>query len=542
MPLVAAGSASINQPLKKHKLLWKAVKVTFMEFAEKASVHGVQYITDPKGNKCTKITWSIIVICFFVFANVLVSVFWQRYTSNPTRVNVDTNHAPLSLLYFPAVTICNIARMSYERASYVVDTMNLPPNLDKEEMINLLRLTDGFMQKLETVNYTQLELMQNLLQENRYDVFMTMQGLMVPCNDMIVKCRYNGEIVDCARLFERSYTWQGYCCSFNIDTEKRENVVRKATKGGIDGGLSMVIRPLVESKTISRVFTDGIKMYVHENDIYPSEAITEKVLPHQTETFIDIIPEETISSEQIRQIPASTRGCVFSDERPLQYFKEYKRYNCEVEIEMGKTNAACNCLPFYYPDVKDIKTCQFKDIQCLSEKYDEFRNDEQKAENCPNQCNQISYRLTANSVQLENFEYTYDSFYDGLNETHMIVHVYMSSQTFRRFRKDLLSNIILLVSNLGGVYSLFVGMSVLSFCEILYFATIRLYKKYKLVKQNEMFMRQNLKPAATVEHIKVVTPPVQIETIKPFKRPHFSGGGGVLPSTGTTPVMGGFLH
>lgn len=33
----------------------------------------------------------------------------------------------------------------------------------------------------------------------------------------------------------------------------------------------------------------------------------------------------------------------------------------------------------------------------------------------------------------------------GLNETHMIVHIYMSSQTFRRFRKDLLSNIILLV-------------------------------------------------------------------------------------------------
>lgn len=54
MPLVAAGSASINQPLKKHKIFWKAVKATFNEFAEKASVHGVQYIIDPKGNKFTK--------------------------------------------------------------------------------------------------------------------------------------------------------------------------------------------------------------------------------------------------------------------------------------------------------------------------------------------------------------------------------------------------------------------------------------------------------------------------------------------------------
>lgn len=80
----------------------------------------------------------------------------------------------------------------------------------------------------------------------------------------------------------------------------------------------MVIRPLVEAKTISKVYTDGIKMFIHENDIYPSEAVSEKVLPHQTETFINIIPEETVSSEQIRQIPAGTRGCVFSDERPLK--------------------------------------------------------------------------------------------------------------------------------------------------------------------------------------------------------------------------------
>lgn len=99
----------------------------------------------------------------------------------------------------------------------------------------------------------------------------------------------------------------------------RENLVRKATKGGIEGGLSMVIRPLIEAKSISKVYTDGIKMYIHENDIYPSEAVTEKVLPHQTETFIDIVPEETISSDQIRQIPADTRGCVFSDEKSLKW-------------------------------------------------------------------------------------------------------------------------------------------------------------------------------------------------------------------------------
>lgn len=88
-------------------------------------------------------------------------------------------------------------------------------------MIGILRITDGFMDKMEDVNATQLEVIQSLLQENRYDVYTTMQHLMVPCNDMIVKCRFDGQNIDCARLFERSYTWQGYCCSFNIIIDKR---------------------------------------------------------------------------------------------------------------------------------------------------------------------------------------------------------------------------------------------------------------------------------------------------------------------------------
>lgn len=97
----------------------------------------------------------------------------------------------------------------------------LPANINKDEMIRLLRLTDGFMDKLDNVSSTELTFLQDLLIKNRYEVYTTMQNLMVPCNDMIVKCRFDGINIDCARLFERSYTWQGYCCSFNIVIAKR---------------------------------------------------------------------------------------------------------------------------------------------------------------------------------------------------------------------------------------------------------------------------------------------------------------------------------
>lgn len=68
----------------------------------------------------------------------------------------------------------------------------------------------------------------------------------------------------------------------------------------------------------------------------------------------------------------------------------------------------------------------------------------------------------------------------------MIVHVYFVSQFYRIFIRSLLTNFISLISNLGGVYALLIGMSILSTIEIFYFPTIRLYMNYKKIKEEDL--------------------------------------------------------
>lgn len=68
----------------------------------------------------------------------------------------------------------------------------------------------------------------------------------------------------------------------------------------------------------------------------------------------------------------------------------------------------------------------------------------------------------------------------------MIVHVYYVSQVYRVFIKSLLTNFISLISNLGGVYSLLIGMSIISTVEIFYFFSIRLFVNYRQIKQEDM--------------------------------------------------------
>jgi hypothetical protein len=70
----------------------------------------------------------------------------------------------------------------------------------------------------------------------------------------------------------------------------------------------------------------------------------------------------------------------------------------------------------------------------------------------------------------------------NLTDKHMIVHVYYVSSFYRIFIRILTTNFISLISSLGGVYSLMVGMSVLSLFECIYFPTVRLYLNYKKIK------------------------------------------------------------
>lgn len=62
---------------------------------------------------------------------------------------------------------------------------------------------------------------------------------------------------------------------------------------------------------------------------------------------------------------------------------------------------------------------------------------------------------------------------------------------------------IFLTANLGGVYSLLIGMSVLSVMEVLYFFTIRLYLNYRKFKIEEMKPKTFSKRLEVFDHLRV---------------------------------------
>lgn len=93
----------------------------------------------------------------------------------------------------------------------------LPENVTKDQIRDFLDDTAGFTLKLAyKVTDEDMELLQNVLLDNRYNVENTMTYLAQPCDSFIVKCRFEGVMRDCKSLFRRVNTFRGYCCAFNV--------------------------------------------------------------------------------------------------------------------------------------------------------------------------------------------------------------------------------------------------------------------------------------------------------------------------------------
>lgn len=165
---------------------------------------------------------------------------------------------------------------------------------------------------------------QDILVENRYDTVTAMKKIMYPCNKMLYRCRWEGMIVPCSSLFQTTETYQGYCCGFNVlhtvlNTGKGKAQKPKKTHFfGPDNGLSVILNPIFEKNAITNVNSEGVKMMLSSHDLFPSERSKENLLPHQQESYVDIRPERTECSNQVKDLPISDRGCIFDNEFRLK--------------------------------------------------------------------------------------------------------------------------------------------------------------------------------------------------------------------------------
>lgn len=64
---------------------------------------------------------------------------WVRYSSNPTRTVIESYHAPIALIPFPAITVCPLVFPLSARREKVLRSLQLPPNMSNKRAEFLIK-------------------------------------------------------------------------------------------------------------------------------------------------------------------------------------------------------------------------------------------------------------------------------------------------------------------------------------------------------------------------------------------------------------------
>lgn len=217
-------------------------------------------------------------------------------------------------------------------------------NITTEQLMKRIKYSAAFTNSINKFDINELPLLQEILlvnqlwsitlirwlknriffKNNRFDVQLTMKKLVLPCHRLLYRCRFENVVVDCKHIFSLSETYQGYCCSFNIQKPHSSSSVgktehiRKTQHFGPQMGLSVILNPLIEKNAMTSVNSEGIKILLNEFNLYPSTRTIERMLPHRQETYVEVRPERTDCSDAVESLPISDRGCVFKNEHQLR--------------------------------------------------------------------------------------------------------------------------------------------------------------------------------------------------------------------------------
>lgn len=155
---------------------------------------------------------------------------------------------------------------------------------------------------------------------------------------------------------------------------------------GVTSGLSVALRPLMEKATISSVFSNGIRVLVHNARQYASHAAIEKVLQVKSEIIMKVYGTETVCGRSVQEMAVERRNCLFKHERKLRwlpwnwgdcilndilyrFFDEYSDTNCDTDCLFTQILDTCGCLPYNFAISPNINVCNFSQIHCLMTNY-----------------------------------------------------------------------------------------------------------------------------------------------------------------------------
>ncbi|KAI9565143.1 putative amiloride-sensitive sodium channel [Daphnia sinensis] len=472
----------------------KAVK----EFCDTTSIHGLKYITEEKSHWLKRVMWTLVFLAGIFFSGYFCWQMWNKWVDSPVLMSLDSNRYPLKNIPFPAVTICNVNKVSKTKLLRVMEDPRYK-NITYEKMQKTLR----YMTKLDRAIQNEKEL-DNLsgyyksLNISSTDLFDVLKKSAPSCRDMVMDCIWLGVPSPCIEYFSFLPTDDGICCTFNgakyedaeLDIKSNEHKKLHVGGNGYRMGLALVLDADIEDYSVTNGKFDGFKVLVHTSEEFPDVADRGFVLGPGSETFVGVKGITTFNTEEVaKDVTPHQRQCQVEGEKKLKYFPQYSRSACTIECATQLMQERCKCRPYFFRADKGTKLCDLALYSCISDAYEDVREREDQFCSCLPPCSDVWYDPEISYANFPgrgfNLTRTFKRLVAGRNLSSSadgteyfksnvaVLHVYYKDKTGVRYKTDIRFGVEDFISAMGGLLGLGLGLSFISVFELFYFLCLR---------------------------------------------------------------------
>jgi hypothetical protein len=465
-----------------------------------------------------KIIWglcfSAATIYCVVWCGEAITVYlqYQTYISTSTVQEIPTT--------FPAVSICNLKFSNKIKSLNYLNNLLFPngiPVFNRAQFGN-----DNVQDYVQFLDYYQQAAISNLYNlKNKTE----QRNLGSEMSDMLFSCTFNWATCtanDFSYFFDSFY---GNCFTFNSGFKANGSTASyiKAAVPGPIYGLSLTIflgDPVLQS--LYQLYGNGIAIVVHNQTGYPSFGSRRILASAGMETDI------SINRNFVSKLGGNYGSCLQDISNNSSYVSTSEYFNyivntmkvmydqslCYLICFQDKVIQGCSCSVGILPDYNGVPACRaFTDMFCMQAIATSFNTagvSDSCNSKCPAACSYIEYSTRASSVSYPNEYYKLllmnhsriiasNISYANLDKSFLKVNIFYETMSFTQTTENAALTFETFISNIGGIFGLFIGISLLSFLEIIdlfVFILLALYNYRKSLKNN-VFPLKNIEGSET---------------------------------------------
>ncbi|EDW81151.1 uncharacterized protein Dwil_GK11905 [Drosophila willistoni] len=493
----------------KHSLL-----LYLKEYCECSSIHGIRYLADPKLRFFERIIWLLLLVATSICAIFVYVDLTELYHAVRIQTTIKDSMQPIFFVPFPSVGICPRNRVNWIKLERDGPNHFLGANVteaQKQLFISFFSAAgDVHLNRLNNMDsfYANATLASSVSQLDELNVSEVLEYLQLECKDIFYACNWRGMPKNCCEIFELEHTESGLCWVFNSEVspamrkKAREDqfypyrTARSGEGTGLDVFLSL-------NKSLIRLDKRGVYVMIKQPQQWSDNS---RLVPHNAHTRISMAPRFTTTDNRTRSVPPSIRRCIFPDEKEDPKYKNFPDFiywvgNCRSRCHQEHVVDLCKCSPsllFPVSAEDNFTDCKPSDFKCLYD-HRQFLSVDRHAQekdfvdnkfkesmicDCFTSCTQLIHEQESTISPLDYNEI-------GSEVGTLRLDIFFQSNWYIQYETHMRFTFVELLANFGGIIGLFLGASLLSGVELIYYFTIGLY----LYLRNQ----RNIKPQKVAE-------------------------------------------